>query len=126
MRYRASTGQLILVGKGNLQNDTLTIKTARGKDVWFHVQDAPGSHTVVMSEGQDVPIEALNEAAHIAVYHSSLKGGAKVPVDYTPVRNVKKPAGAKPGMVIYEHYETAYITLDEALVQKLAENDELA
>lgn len=123
LRYRASTGHLILVGRGNVQNDALTMKTARGKDVWLHVKDAPGSHTVVMSGGQDVPIQALNEAAHVAVKHSSLNGGAKVAVDYTPVRNVKKPPGAKPGMVIYDPYETAFITLDEQLVQTLAENE---
>ncbi|MDO5602729.1 MAG: NFACT RNA binding domain-containing protein [Oscillospiraceae bacterium] len=113
LRYRSSDGFLILVGRNNLQNDRLTMKTARGKDLWFHTKEAPGSHTVVMSEGRDIPLRTQNEAAMLAVFHSSMRGGVKVPVDYTEVRNIRKTNDCKPGMVLYDHYETAYVTPDE-------------
>ena len=77
LRYRSSDGFEILIGRNNLQNDKLTLHTARGKDVWFHVQKAPGSHTVVMSRGEDVPDTTKQEAAELAVLHSSQNGGAK-------------------------------------------------
>ncbi|MDD3430022.1 MAG: NFACT RNA binding domain-containing protein [Oscillospiraceae bacterium] len=119
IRYRSSDGFLILVGRNNAQNDKLTIKTARGKDLWFHTQKAPGSHTVVMSEGKDIPNTTKNEAAMIAAVHSSVGSGAKVAVDYTEVRNIRKTNDLKPGMVIYDTYETAYIEPDLELVQGL-------
>ncbi|MCI6884097.1 NFACT family protein [bacterium] len=122
LRYRSSDGFEILVGRNNLQNDKLTLHTARGKDVWFHVQKAPGSHCVVMSRGLDVPDSTRQEAAELAVLHSSQNGGAKVPVDTTEVRNIWKANGAKPGMVLYEVYTTVYVTprpgLEEQLRQK--------
>ena len=121
LRYRSSDGFLILVGRNNLQNDRLTLKTARGKDLWFHTKNAPGSHTVVMSEGRDIPLSTQQEAAMIAVYHSSQRQTPKAAVDYTPVRNIRKTNDLKPGMVLYDHYETAYITTDPDLVEKLAE-----
>ncbi len=120
-RYRSSDGFLILVGRNNLQNEKLTLHTARGKDMWFHVKDAPGSHTVVMSEGKDIPLTTQNEAAMLAVVHSSLNGGAKVPVDYTEVRNIRKTGDLKPGMVLYEKYETGYITPEEGIEERLRE-----
>lgn len=120
-RYRSSDGFLILVGRNNLQNDKLTLHTARGKDLWFHVKDAPGSHTVVMSEGKDIPLTTQNEAAMLAVVHSSLNGGAKVAVDYTEVRNIRKTGDLKPGMVLYEKYETGYITPEEGIEERLRE-----
>lgn len=120
-RYRSSDGFLILVGRNNLQNEKLTLHTARGKDLWFHVKNAPGSHTVVMSEGRDIPLATQNEAAQLAVLHSSLAGGAKVPVDYTFVKNIRKTGDLKLGMVLYESYETAYITPDSGLCARLAE-----
>ena len=110
LRYRSSDGFEILIGRNNLQNDKLTLHTARGKDVWFHVQKAPGSHTVVMSRGEDVPDTTKQEAAELAVLHSSQNGGAKVPVDTTEVRNIWKANGARPGMVLYNDYTTVYIT----------------
>lgn len=119
IRYRSSDGFEILVGRNNLQNDKLTLHVARGKDLWFHTKNAPGSHTVVMSEGQDIPDSTKNEAAMIAVWHSSQKNSAKVPVDYTEVRNIRKTGDLRPGMVLYEHYETAYITPDEEVIEKL-------
>ncbi len=120
-RYRSSDGFLILVGRNNAQNDKLTLHTARGKDLWFHVKNAPGSHTVVMSEGQDIPLTTQNEAAMLAVVHSSLNGGAKVPVDYTEVRNIRKTGDLKPGMVLYEHYETGYVTPEPGIEERLRE-----
>ncbi len=118
-RYRSTDGFLILVGRNNAQNDKLTLHTARGRDLWFHVKNAPGSHTVVISEGQPIPDSTREEAAQLAVLHSSQAGGAKVPVDYTFVRNIRKTGDLKPGMVLYDTYETAYITPDPALQEKL-------
>ena len=119
-RYESSDGFLILVGRNNLQNEKLTLHTARGKDLWFHTKNAPGSHTVVMSEGRDIPDATKEEAAQLAVLHSSQAKGVKVAVDYTEVRNIRKTGDLKPGMVLYEKYETAYITPDPALPEKLA------
>lgn len=125
LRYRSSDGFVILVGRNNAQNDRLTLKTARGRDWWFHVQKAPGSHTVVLSEGKTVPDRTKEEAAIVAAIHSSLYTGgasaAKVPVDYTEVKHVWKAAGAKPGMVLYDPYETAYVTPDTDLEERLRE-----
>ncbi len=120
-RYRSSDGFLILVGRNNLQNDKLTLHTARGKDLWFHTKNAPGSHTVVMSEGRDIPNATKNEAAQLAVLHSSQAAGAKVAVDYTEVKNIRKTGDLKPGMVLYERYETAYITPEPGLADRLRE-----
>lgn len=119
IRYRSCDGFLILVGRNNVQNDRLTLKTARGKDLWFHTKNAPGSHTVVMSEGDDIPDATKNQAAQLAVYYSSQRGGSKVAVDYTEVRNIKKTSDLKPGMVIYDKYETAYITADTEALEKI-------
>ena len=119
LRYVSSDGFLILVGRNNLQNDKLTLHTARGKDLWFHTKNAPGSHTVVMSEGKDIPDSTKNEAAQLAVIHSSQANGIKVAVDYTEVRNIRKTGDLKPGMVLYEKYETAYITPEAGLEEKL-------
>ena len=120
-RYRSSDGFLILVGRNNLQNDKLTLKTARGKDLWFHTKNAPGSHVVVMSEGKEIPDQTKNEAAMLAVLHSSQSDGVKVAVDYTEVKNIRKTSDLKPGMVLYEHYETAYITPEVDLLERLKE-----
>ena len=119
MRYRSGDGFVILVGRNNLQNEKLTLKTARGKDLWFHVKNAPGSHVVVMSEGADIPDTTKTEAAMLAVLHSSQSGGVKVAVDYTEVKNIRKTGDLPPGMVLYDTYETAFITPDEALIQSL-------
>lgn len=118
-RYTSSDGFLILVGRNNIQNEKLTLKTARGKDLWFHVKNAPGSHVVVMSEGADIPNNTKNEAASLAVIHSSQNTGVKVAVDYTEVKNIKKTNDLPTGMVIYDTYETAYITPDETILQSL-------
>lgn len=119
IRYYSSDGFLILVGRNNLQNDKLTLKTARGKDLWFHTKNAPGSHVVVISEGNDIPLATQNEAAMLAVVYSSQKNSAKVPVDYTQVRNIRKTSDLPPGMVLYEHYETGYITPEKDVLNRL-------
>lgn len=118
-RYLSSDGFVILAGRNNAQNEKLSLKTARGKDLWFHTKNAPGSHVVVMSEGQDIPLPTQNEAAMLAVWHSSQKNSAQVPVDYTQVKNLRKTGDLPPGMVLYEHYETAYITPDPAVIERL-------
>ena len=120
IRYRSSDGFSILVGRNNVQNEKLTLKTARGRDIWFHVKNAPGSHVVVLCEGREVPNRTKTEAAMLAAYHSSQNGGAKVPVDYTFVKNIRKTGGLRPGMVLYDVYETAYVTPDAALAARLA------
>ena len=119
MEFISDDGFVILVGRNNVQNDQLTLKTARGKDVWFHTKNIPGSHVVVMSEGKTPPDSTLEQAAVLAATHSRAADSAQVPVDYTEVRNVKKPSGAKPGMVIYENNRTAYVTPDKELAARL-------
>lgn len=122
LRFTSSDGFEILVGRNNAQNDRLTLHTARGKDLWFHVQKAPGSHVVVMSRGQEIPDSTRQEAAELAVLYSSAfkaGAGAKVAVDTTEVKNIWKAAGAKPGMVLYEVYTTVYITPREELPEQL-------
>lgn len=120
MEYESSDGFTILVGRNNEQNDRLSLKTAAKGDIWLHTQKFPGSHTVIVTQGQEVPEETLIEAAIIAAYHSRARQSSGVPVDYTQVRNLKKPQGAKPGKVIYHVYNTLYVTPDRDLVNKLA------
>lgn len=119
MTFVSDDGFTILVGRNNVQNDRLTLKTARGSDVWFHTKNIPGSHVIVVTGGETPPDRTLEQAAVLAAFHSKAAQSVQVPVDYTEVRNVKKPAGAKPGMVIYENNRTAYVTPDAALVQRL-------
>lgn len=119
IRYTSSDGFAILVGRNNLQNDRLTLHTARGRDLWFHTKNAPGSHTVVLCEGKEIPDLTKNEAAMLAVQHSSQAHSAKVAVDYTEVKNIRKTGDLAPGMVLYERYETAYITPDETVLENL-------
>ncbi len=113
MRFRSSEGFSIYVGRNNRQNDQLTLKTAGKYDFFLHVQKLPGSHVIVAREGREDPGEAtLNEAAALAAYYSQAREGENVPVDCALVKYVKKPAGAKPGMVVYEHYSTRYVRPD--------------
>ncbi len=107
MKFLSSDGYEILVGRNNKQNDELTIKMAYSTDWWFHTKDIPGSHVIVRAKGEEeIPDNTVLEAAALAAYYSKAQNGTKVPVDYTPVKNVKKPNGSKPGMVIYDHYYT--------------------
>lgn len=121
-QFLSSDGYEILVGKSSLQNDQLTTKIASNKDIWLHTKDIPGSHVIIRTKGE-VPSEtALYEAAMIAAYYSKAKDSSNVPVDYTHVKNVSKPSGAKPGMVIYVQQKTLYVTPDYAFIQQLEKN----
>ncbi|HYF83180.1 MAG TPA: NFACT RNA binding domain-containing protein [Clostridia bacterium] len=119
MRFISSTGFEIYVGKNNVQNDYLTLKFAVNQDVWLHTKDIPGSHVIIKTEGKDVDDATLEEAANLAAFYSKGKMSSKVPVDYTRRKNVKKPSGAKPGMVIYENNFTIYITPDEDKINNM-------
>lgn len=119
MRFASSDGFEILVGKNNRQNDQLTLKTAKATDIWLHTKDIAGSHVIVKTNGQPLPEQTLFEAAQLAAYHSKGRGGSGVPVDYVAVKFVKKPAGAKPGMVIFTNNRTLYVTPNESIVEKL-------
>lgn len=110
IEYETSDGFKVLVGRNNKQNDQLTLKTASKNDVWFHTKDIPGSHTVVLTDGREITPTATEQAAQIAAYHSKAREGSNVPVDYTLVRYVSKPKGAKPGMVIFVNNKTLYVT----------------
>lgn len=119
LEFVSDDGFTILVGRNNTQNDKLTTRTAKGSDWWFHVKNIPGSHTVVLCDGVMPPDSTLMQAAILAATHSKAADSAQVPVDYTQIRNVKKPAGAKPGMVIYETNRTVYVTPDKGLAVRL-------
>jgi predicted ribosome quality control (RQC) complex YloA/Tae2 family protein len=119
MEFRSSAGLKISVGKNNSQNDQLTCKLAYKSDLWLHTQKIHGSHVILWTEGKEPDKQSITEAAILAAYFSQAKESKNVPVDYTPVKYVKKPNGAKPGMVIYETYSTAYVTPDEELVKHL-------
>ena len=121
-KYMSSDGFVILSGKNNKQNDTLTLKDADKKDLWFHAHNIPGSHVVIFAGGKDIPDLTIEEAAVIAAYNSKAREAAKVPVDYTEIKNVKKPNGAKPGMVIYDVYNTAFVNPDPARVARLLQS----
>lgn len=119
MEFRSSTGMRISVGKNNTQNDLLTCKLAGKGDIWFHTQKIHGSHVILWTEGGQPDLQSLNEAAVLAAWFSQGRDSGKVPVDYTPVRYVKKPGGARPGMVVYTTYETAQVTPDGELAKRL-------
>ena len=112
----------MLVGRNNRENDQLTLRQAADMDYWFHVKNIPGSHTILVTNGVEPSEQAITEAAQLAAFHSKASASAQVPVDYTRVRHVHKPQGAKPGMVIYDHYRTAFVTPSAELTQRLAEN----
>ncbi|MBT2637197.1 NFACT RNA binding domain-containing protein [Bacillus sp. ISL-39] len=116
-KYRSSDDTEILVGKNNKQNDYLTNKVAARDEIWLHTKDIPGSHVVIRSK--EPAEETILEAAQIAAYFSKARNSSSVPVDFTKVRHVKKPAGAKPGFVIYEQQQTVYVTPDEDMILKL-------
>lgn len=107
--YTSSDGFRILVGRNNKENDYLTLKLADRKDYWFHTKDIPGSHVVVFTEGRQITETAILEAAGLAAYYSKGRQSENVPVDYTKIKFVKKPSGAKPGMVIFTDNHTVYV-----------------
>lgn len=110
LEFETSDGFTVLVGRNNKQNDVLTLKTAGKFDYWFHTKNIHGSHTIVLTEGKEISDTAILEAAQICAYHSKGRESSQVPVDYTIVKNVSKPSGAKPGKVIYVSYNTVYVT----------------
>lgn len=119
MEFKSSAGLTILAGKNNSQNDRLTLKDADKRDIWLHTQKIHGSHVILKTGGAEPDEQSLTEAAMLAAWFSQAKDSAQVPVDYTPVKMVKKPAGAKPGFVIYNTYNTMYVTPSEEIVKKL-------
>jgi len=121
-RFMSSSGLRIFAGKNNVQNDTLTLKTAARSDIWLHAQKIHGSHVIISCAGTKPDDEALREAASIAAYYSAAGSAGKVAVDYTLVKNVKKPSGGKPGMVIYNDFKTILVKPDEELVKRLRDD----
>lgn len=122
LKYRSSDGYLIWCGRNNRQNDQLTLRDAAPEDIWFHTQGFAGSHVILVTGGtalDDLPDRTVEEAAMIAAYNSKARSAALVPVDYTQAKNVRKPGGAKPGMVIFDHYFTLYTTPDAEKVESM-------
>ena len=117
--FRTSSGLRVLVGRNNRQNDKLSREADR-RDLWLHTQKIHGSHAILCTGGAEPDTDSVVEAAKIAAYYSQARSSGNVPVDYTPVKNVKKPAGARPGMVIYTTYQTVNVVPDEKLVKHLA------
>jgi predicted ribosome quality control (RQC) complex YloA/Tae2 family protein len=115
--YLSSDGTELIVGKNNKQNDYLTNKLAARDEIWLHTKDIPGSHVVIRSK--EPSEETIYEAANLAAYFSKARNSSTVPVDFTKVRYVKKPNGAKPGFVIYDNQQTVYVTPEEEMVLKL-------
>ncbi len=118
-KYLSDDGFTILCGRNNLQNERLTLKESRNSDIWFHAQKIPGSHVLLLTEGREVPNRTLEQAAILAAYHSKARESGKVPVDYTRVRNVRKHPANKPGLVIYDPFQTAIVDPDGELAGRL-------
>ncbi len=116
-QYVSSEGYVIYVGKNNVQNEYLTNRFARNTDLWLHTKDIPGSHVVIF--GDNVGEQTLHEAANLAAYFSKGRQSSSVAVDYTLIRHVRKPSGAKPGYVIYDHQKTLFVTPDEDAIDRL-------
>lgn len=119
LKFKSSEGYIIYVGKNNLQNDILTMKKAKPGDIWLHTKDIPGSHVVINCNGKNVSETTLMEAGILAAYYSKARSGSNVPVDYTLKKFVRKPSGAKPGFVIYDHHKTLYVTPEKEIVDRL-------
>ena len=119
LRFRSSDGMEILVGRSNLQNDELTTKLGRRTDYWLHTQKIHGSHVLIRCEGEVPSDKCIEEAAMIAAWYSQGRDGGKIPVDYTMLKNVRKPSGSLPGKVIYTDYKTVLVQSDEELVKRL-------
>ncbi|NLO48025.1 MAG: fibronectin/fibrinogen-binding protein [Clostridiales bacterium] len=119
LRFKSSSGITIYVGKNNLQNDKLTLKTALKNETWLHTQKIHGSHVIIKAPFEETDTQTIKEAAMLAAFYSRAQHGENVPVDYTRVKNVKKPHGAKPGMVIYTDYQTVFVTPDARHIDKM-------
>ena len=123
LRFVSDSGYEILVGRSNAQNDELTHRMARRTDYWLHVQKIHGSHVIIRAMDTEPDEKTLAQAASLAVYYSQSRSGGKTPVDYTMVRNVRKPAGGLPGMALYTTYQTILAESDESLVNRLREGN---
>lgn len=110
LEFKSPDGFTILVGRNNKQNDMLTTKLAEKSDMWLHTKNITGSHVIIRANGQEVPDDTIIYAARLAAFHSKAKNSSQVPVDYVPVKFVKKPSGSKPGMVIFTNNRTLYVT----------------
>lgn len=119
IEYRSSDGYTILVGRNNRQNDQLTLKFSEKTDIWLHTQAITGSHVIIVTDGKTPPDKTIEEAAVIAAVNSKGRNSTLVPVDYCLAKFVKKPAGAKPGKVIFINYKTAFVKPDAELESKL-------
>ncbi|MBO5420549.1 MAG: NFACT family protein [Clostridia bacterium] len=119
MEYRTTDGFRVLVGRNNMQNDKLSLKTASKSDMWLHTQKFPGSHVIIVSDNKEISDDAIVEAAEIAAYHSKARDAKLVPVDYTYVKHLKKPQGAPPGKVIYHVYYSVNVTPDRTKIEKM-------
>ena len=109
LHFISTDGYDIYVGRNNRQNDELTFKSARKDDIWLHAEKVHGSHVIISCGGTKPPDDTVTQAAQLAAYYAETSEGQNLPVDVTPVKQVKKPAGAKPGMVIYHTYRTVYV-----------------
>ena len=116
LRLESTDGFPIYVGRNNQQNDELTFRLARKDDLWLHAQKVHGSHVIISCGGKTPPDDTVSQAAQLAAYHSEAGDGQNIPVDVTPVRQVKKLPGAKPGMVIYHTYRTVIVNPYEDIV----------
>ncbi len=121
LKFISSDGYIILCGRNNKQNDYLTLKQAKKHDIWLHTKDIPGSHVIIITNNEDIPFSTIKEAAIVAAVNSKAANSSKVPVDYTQVKNIKKPNGAKPGMVIFDNNKTIYINPDIYIIDKIKE-----
>jgi predicted ribosome quality control (RQC) complex YloA/Tae2 family protein len=119
LHFISRDGLDIFVGKNNKQNDQLTLKLASSNDTWLHTRNIPGSHVIIRKTQQNIPDNTLLEAATLAAFYSKARFSSNVGVDYTTVKNVKKPSGAKPGMVIYNDFKTIIVTPEEAFINNL-------
>ena len=119
MHFISSEGIDIYVGKNNIENDYLTLKFADKRDLWFHTKDIPGSHVILKTLG-DYTEKTIEEAANLAAFYSKGRDSSNVSVDYTNVKNVHKPNGAKPGMVIYVKNKTLFVTPEKPSLEKLS------
>ena len=121
-KFISSEGFTIFVGRNNVQNDELTLKTAKNYDLWFHVKDAAGTHVIVTADkSKPFTDKIIRQAAMLAAANSKAGASSNVAVDYTIVKNVHKPNGAKPGMVIYDNYNTEYVTPNEEELSEVTE-----
>ncbi|MCI6401878.1 MAG: NFACT RNA binding domain-containing protein [Candidatus Fimivicinus sp.] len=122
MEFCTDDGFSILVGRNNVQNDKLSLKMAAKNDLWLHTKNIPGSHVILVTGGQEPSGEALVQAAQLAAWFSRARESSSVPVDYTPVRMLRKPQGARPGKVIYDTYRTLSVRPSGELAQRLAQH----